>query len=455
MAEEPTPSDNRLAKDAVTGLPITQAANFTSDPDGSQRPVSEANPLPTTSGIGFGVDAGGLLRVSNRTPLFANKNLASRQQTRFSEVTSGGTETILHNYDSASCDLTVGTAATEFALRQSSRYITYDPGNGDITQLTYAPPPLKANQVLEIGRGDDNDGLFMGRDSLGIYFFIRTSTSGAPVDGAPIRQAAWNGDKLDGTGLSGITLDPETKQLFWVDFLWQGVGDIRFGFLIGGKFITCHTITNANVGPGVPFIRTPTLPVRYKIYNTGIVASASTLKELCIDVESEGGFSPPGREWSASHLVTARRAITARVPVFALRLKNAYNGEDVRRTFKFLDAVFSTTTNPAMFEIVHVHGVTADNGTWIDVDTVSSALEYSRDISSITAAAFHTVRHQYVGTTAGNKESVAILESDTIDEHSFISQNFDSTNSQMFAVYATSEAGTANVLSVINGREFG
>ncbi len=448
------PSDNRLAKDLTTGIPIGQAVLFSTQESGEVLPVDPLHPLPVTQ-AGFAVDLGGLLRVSNRTPLFANKNLDSRHETRFEEVTSGGTETITFDYDAASCDLSVGTASGEFALRQSVRYITYDPGNGDITQLTYSPPPTKAGQVLEIGRGDDRDGLFMGRDDAGVYFFVRTSTSGAPVDEAPIRPADWNGDRLDGTGPSGVTLDPEAKQLFWVDFLWQGVGDVRFGFNIGGRFIVCHTLTHANVGPGVPFIRSPSLPVRYKIHNTGVVASASTLREICINVETEGGFTPPGTEWSAAHLITARRAVTVRELVFAIRFKTAFNGEDVRRLFKFFDAGFSTEAANAMFEIAHIHDVTADNGTWIDVDTAASALEYSRDISSVTAGHVHTIEHQFVGTAAGNKATGEGIESDTIDDHSFISQNFDSTNSQMFGVYATSEVGTANVLAHITGREFG
>lgn len=442
-----------FALDPVSQRLIGQELNYTITPTGLILPVSTDNPLATKS-VGSAIDANGHLRVSSGLPLYANKNLASRHETRFQEITSGGSETITFNYDTASADLNVGTASGEFAIRQSNRYITYIEGNSDITQVTYIPPVTKANQVLEIGRGDDNDGLFMGRDSLGIYFFIRTSTSGTPVDGAPIRQADWNGDKLDGTGLSGAILDPEAKQLFWVDFLWQGVGTVRFGFLIGNELIICHSVDNANTTPAFPFMRTPTLPIRYKIYNTGTVASPSTLKEICIDVETEGGFPGPGVQWSVANLITTRIAVTTRRPIFAIRFKNTFDGELVRRTFKITDAGFSASGNNAVFEIVHCHDVTATTGAWIDVDATASALEYSRNISAITAADFHTIDHQFGATSVGNSASSETLVANLIDEHSFLSQNFDSTNSQIFAIFATSEASTANCWSHISGSEF-
>ena len=441
-----------FAVDAISQRRIGQNLNYSLTDGGVLLPTSSVNALPTQA-VGPALDAAGQFRVSNRTPLFANKNLDSKNNFKFQERDSGGAETITFNYDTASADLNIGTASGEFIVRQSIQYLPYDPGNGDITSLTYIPPTTKANQVLEIGRGDDNDGLFMGRDETGIYFFIRTSTSGSPVDGAPIRPASWNGDKLDGTGPSGITLDPDAKQFFFVDFLWQGVGDVRFGFKIGGKTIICHTVTNANVGPGLPFIRTPTLPVRYKIYNTGIVASVSTLKEICSDVESEGGHVPPGNKFSVAHLITARRAVTVRTLVFAMRLKNTFNGELNRGTFKLSDVGFSTVTNDAMFELAHIHGVTADNGTWIDFNA-SSRMEFSRDISSVTAAATHIIDHQFEGTSVGNKATSEVLPVDTLDEHSTLSQNFESDSSQIFGIYATAEAGTANVWVHGTGREY-
>jgi hypothetical protein len=62
-----------------------------------------------------------------------------------------------------------------------------------------------------------------------------------------VDQSAWNGDKLDGTGASGLTLDLTKPQILWMDFEWLGVGNVRCGFIINGQYIVCHTYQNANV----------------------------------------------------------------------------------------------------------------------------------------------------------------------------------------------------------------
>jgi hypothetical protein len=41
-------------------------------------------------------------------------------------------------------------------------------------------------------------------------------------------QADWNIDKLDGTGPSGVTLDPSKLNIFQISFRWLGAGEIRF-----------------------------------------------------------------------------------------------------------------------------------------------------------------------------------------------------------------------------------
>jgi hypothetical protein len=62
-----------------------------------------------------------------------------------------------------------------------------------------------------------------------------------------VEQSAWNGDKLDGTGASGLTLDLTKPQILWMDFEWLGVGNVRCGFIINGQYIVCHTYQTANV----------------------------------------------------------------------------------------------------------------------------------------------------------------------------------------------------------------
>ena len=120
-------------------------------------------------------------------------------------------------------------------------------------------------------------------------FVLRTNTSGTPSDARTVNQADWNGDKLDGTGTSGITLDTSKAQILWIDFEWLGVGSVRCGFIINGQYIICHTFNNANDLDKV-YMTTAILPVRYEIKATGATSGAATLKQVCSSVISEGGY---------------------------------------------------------------------------------------------------------------------------------------------------------------------
>lgn len=412
----------------------------------------EIYPLPTKA-VGSAVDLGGRQRVSNTTSLFTNVNALSRNETLWIEDTSGGAETITHDFNRAACALVVGTASGEYALRQSFLRPAYDPGKPNRGQFTFVMPPQKANQGVELGFGDDNNALLLRREDNGVAFVIRSDTSGSPSDANAVFQADWNGDKLDGTGPSKATLDLEARNLFRVSYLWQGVGPAQFGFLINGQYIICHTFYNSNTGT-FPYVRTPSMPARYKIYNTGVVPSASTLYEICTDIESEGGHAPPGLKWSFEADVTSRRAITTPQIFFAVRHKATYNGHPNFSTFKILDGGFSTTTNDAVIRLAHFHNVTAVTATWQDVDTTASGLEFSTDISSITATHTHLFDHQFLETGVGNKASGAELDTESFDGHSTISQNLDASASQVFGFIGYAEAGTANLWAHMTGREF-
>lgn len=137
-----------------------------------------------------------------------------------------------------------------------------------------------------------------------------------------IQQSSWNFDKLDGTGLSGITLDPSKGQVFVIDFQWLGVGRVRFGFFINGALIVCHQIFNAN-NVASPYMNTANLPCRASIKNTGTASGTTTMKQICLTAVSEGGSEyPQAYQFAASNADTLIPGIgVTRVPLISLRLK--------------------------------------------------------------------------------------------------------------------------------------
>lgn len=359
---------------------------------------------------------------------------------------------IQFDYDTASVELIAGTGATDKAIRHSHRYHAYVPGKSQFILMTFVLGAAKNNVVRRVGYFDDNDGLFLEQNgTVDVALVVRTSTSGSPSDAKRYLQSNWNIDRLDGTGPSGLTLDLTKTQILFFDFQWLGVGRVRFGFDIDGRKVIVHEELNANVS-AVVFMRTPTLPVRYEIANSGVTASPTSMNEICCSVVSEGGYQLPGFEFSQSRGVSSR-TVSARTPIFAIRLKNSIDGQDNRKTAKFLNAGVVTATNDAHFEVAHIHEAVDVVATWNDVGG-GSGMEYSTDITALTGRPEHIIEHIDATTSAGNKAKSDIVIGEFISAHGYINQNYDSTNSQMFVIYATPVTGNADVRGHMTWIEF-
>ena len=129
-------------------------------------------------------------------------------------------------------------------------------------------------------------------DSTTLKIVRRTYVTGSAVD-TEISQSSWNGDKLNGTGASGYSLNVDKACILFTDYEWLGMGAVRVGFVIDGKFITAHTFYNANDLTTV-YMQTANLPIRYEIETTGTISGAAVLQQVCSTCIIEGGYSPEG-----------------------------------------------------------------------------------------------------------------------------------------------------------------
>lgn len=401
--------------------------------------------LPITIGDSPSSGAFGRLRTADPFGIYDYKQIASNYASQFSEVTAGA-GTITYQYDRSSTYLTVGTASGDRSLRQTSRYFPYVPGKSQLIILTGIFGQPKDNVDQYIGLGDELNGYFFKLQDTSIGLVIRSAVTGTAID-TFIDRSDWNIDTLEGNGKSGIVLDITKAQIFIIDFQWLGVGRIRFSFDIDGMIVPVHEVNNSNVLDSV-YMKTPTLPIRYEVINTGISASSTTLEQICSSVASEGGYNIPGQEFAAGN-GTTRRAVTARTPVFAIRLKTAFPvGEPNRMTARFLKMSATSTSNDAFIELAHIHEPSAITATWTSVGN-DSAVEYSTNITAVTGNPSHIVDVTTAIAGLGSASGITELTSEFINAHSFISQNFDSTNSEIFVIYATSFAATANVSAAI------
>ena len=245
--------------------------------------------VSTTIG-GTNLDAFARLRVSNPVTLFDSNNLYINGGQFANTTATGGTYTYVAA--ESSFNLAVTGASGSSVIVQSRTTQAYQPGKSLLYFGSFCFGTLKANCRQRLGYFTAANGVYFEADGTTLNLVIRSSASGVLVE-ERIAQSAWNGDRLNGTGASGITLNPALTNIFWCDIEWLGVGNVRAGFIINGEFIVCHTFQHANQsGNTTVYMTSAVLNPRYEITNTGATSGATTMKQICTTVISEGGYEP-------------------------------------------------------------------------------------------------------------------------------------------------------------------
>lgn len=360
---------------------------------GSNNPVNVTF-LPTAT------DAFGRLRISEPYTLFDSQQRFSLDNQFDSSTASGGTVTYLTNESAAA--MAVTTTVNSEAVRQSYRSMPYQPGKGLLVLATFAMGTLVTGIRQRVGYFNTENGLFFQADGTTLSFVLRsnsTPTPGTPSDVRTVNQSSWNGDKLNGTGPSGITLDPTKTQIFWCDFEWLGVGSVRAGFVINGQYIVCHTFNNANDQTTV-YMTTAILPVRYEIKNT-TGAAATTMKQICSSVVSEGGYEQASVDHVARRTTVLGTINTAAnfIPVVSIRLASGRTGAVV-----IPNRIQFQPTTLQNYELALIKNPTLTGATWAATVPSDSNVEFDVAATAISAAGT-IVQTGYISNSGGGGQA--------------------------------------------------
>ena len=383
------PMNKEATNVAITGQPIS----VTTDPGTGTKSAA--------------LDAFGRLRVSNPMTLFDSSHRYKDNNLWNTSTASSGAA--VFNADAGLVDLNVTTTSGSKVYRETTKVFSYQPGKSLLVMTTFVFNTAKANLRQRAGYYGAANGMYLELDGTGgdaLSFVQRSSVSGALVE-TKVAQSAWNYDKLNGTGPSGMTLDISKAQILWMDFEWLGVGTVRLGFVIDGKFILCHQFHHANLITST-YITTASLPMRYEIENTGTTASSSTLKQICSTVISEGGYQLNGLQQAVSTPITAPRSTSVAgtyYPILSLRLKSSPN---------FLDAIIILTAlsvlgtdNGVNYNWKVIASGTTTAGTWVSAG-VNSAVEYNITGTSFTGG--RTLASGYLNSSNQGSQSIDILK---------------------------------------------
>lgn len=346
----------------------------------------------TTVPISFpptALDAFGRQRVSQPYTLFDSQNRYAADNQFDVSTTGTGTTTFLSNEAAVKMEVTAGGVGS--VLRQSYRSFPYQPGKGLLVLATFVMDSSQSlNLTQRVGYYNDQNGVFFQRVDGTYSFVLRSYVTGTASDARTVNQNDWNGDKLDGTGASGYTLDPSKAQILWMDFEWLGVGSVRCGFIINGQYIVCHTFNNANIITNV-YMTTAILPVRYEISSSSAIAAS--MKAICCSVVSEGGFEQTSVDHVARRTAIRTTIGTTFLPLVSIRLDSARLGAVV-----LPNRVQVLPTTSQNYEVALVKNPTLTSASWVSVPTDSN-VQY--DVSATAMTSGSIVQTDYV-TSSGS-----------------------------------------------------
>lgn len=347
--------------------------------------------IPVALG-GTNLDAFGRLRISQPYTLFDSQNRFAADPQFDTATTGTGTTTYLAN--EAAVRMTVTGVGVGSAVRQTYRSFPYQPGKGLLTLATFVMDgSSSANLTQRVGYFNTQNGVYFQRTGGINSFTLRSYVTGVVSNARNITQNNWNGDKLDGTGASGYTLDVSKAQILWMDFEWLGVGSVRCGFIINGEYIVCHTFNNANDISNV-YMTTAILPLRYEITSTTSAVAAS-LKQICSSVVSEGGYEQYSYGHIARRTTTLATISTTFLPLVSIRLASGRGGAVVLP--QRVQVLPLTSQN---YEVALVKNATLTGGSW--VASSSSSVEQNLTATAMSfPAASRIVQTDYV-TASGS-----------------------------------------------------
>ena len=391
------------------------------------------------------IDAFGRLRVSNLFTTF-DESSQYRSNTRDWSTLAVGTGVETHISTESAIELnTGGTAAGDGIVRQTRISWRLFPGRSTLIMLCHRFSAAAANAVARVGYFNDDDGVYLQYDTTGFRLVKRTSISGVPSDALFVAQANWNVDRFDGTGPSGVTINPQNYNTFFISIQHAFLGRITFGFIVNGKLQIAHRIDSGNTAPAT-LTRSANLPLRAEVRNTGVAGAPVSVVSRGSIIQVEAGDNEFSRGYlnSRSNSI-AGIAVTTRRPVLSIRNSALINGIPNRGWILLYQLSTMVRSNDILWELVAdgtlVGAVWTPNGGDSTADFDESATSIAGGVVLIT------------GYTPSGAGATAVREQlEVVERYPFVINSL--TGAQVpVSLVATSVAGAATAYASFKWRE--
>ena len=413
----------------------------------------------TTGTSGGAVDAFGRLRISEPFTLADYTHIYGEEVELLTKTVGAGSTTEV-NPNTASIALIVGTGATDQVIHQSRMYHHYMPGKSQSVMASFNFIDVRENTTKKVGYFDDRNGVFIQQAGDGTVSVVRRSYNTGIASDTVVNQVNWNLDPMNGTGITSITADFTKTQLFVTDYQWLGVGRIRCGLVIGGETTYFHEFNHANIEEHA-YWSLPSLPIRCEVANTAAAVGITSMAQICSTVLSEGGYVETGVEFGAFNgpiSFSNSGGATARQCVMAIRCKNTFKGIPNRTTVRVTDIECLSDSTNCRIEVWRLpSNSNITGGSWVSADD-DSAVEYNVGITTNFTTTGGDLRQASLiaaNNPSGKQASASVSFNPTTARRSYIAQNIDSNDSNIFAVIVTNldTNTTTDVFNTIQWRE--
>ena len=160
--------------------------------------------------------------------------------------------------------------------------------------------------------------------------FVETKAGVASTD-TWVPQSSWNGDKLDGTGASGVTLDPSKGNVYEISVQYLGFGSVAMrveAFPSGNNpdLVTAHTFSFPNTRTSV-ITSQPSFPFTMAAYSAGSTTNVSvSCASFAGFLAGRSVFTGPRHTFERDTNGFVGSAASTYYPMFTIRNRLNYTG---------------------------------------------------------------------------------------------------------------------------------
>lgn len=330
--------------------------------------------------------------IIQETPITQGTFEYTVDNTKITTNTTSGSGSVTQSNAMAVC--ATGLNAGSYGYLRTKQGLKYRSGFGAVDKFTTRfIVPSSDNVVLagladEIGSGASfKNGLMVGYNgntTFGFHRFVNDSV-------VTVNQSSWD-DPLDGTGRSGMTLNPLKLNVWKVQYQFLGAGSIQLYVEadatakkhLKGKLILVHQINYTNLNDN-PHIFNPNM------YHTLYCGNATTSQNFALysasfmlAVQGKHNLQELQQPHQSSGLIT-KAGISSEVALFSVRNKSTYASKT-----NFIDSLIeramvqteaNANSNLARVRLVK-NGTLGGTPAWNDLNTSDSVLEL--DIAGTT-----------------------------------------------------------------------